>query len=239
LIVIYIGSVLVWVFTRKYVIFTAIKSPEYYALVIRSLSALVTFLAVCVALFKEDLRKIWEYSKLEVSIPTDNFFEVLNTSSGSPSMVKPTVLEATNYSCKIQITNSGTVSALGLELSLESLVFSGPSYPAPQNIETFGLPISWDGKSDTKMNLPPEGKKLVNVLDLTGPKQQSSPGGQNMTIPSSLFIAGIKNSEDHANGKWIGTFAIFSTNSRPVRFQLEIEWNGKWQKRATEMKSSL
>ncbi len=59
--------------------FTSIKSAEYYGLIISSISAFVTFLAVVIALFKDDIRKKWIFSKIELSIPEENFFEVLNS----------------------------------------------------------------------------------------------------------------------------------------------------------------
>src|ERR1700744_4474501 len=74
-----------------------IKTSEYYQLIIGSLSAFVTLLAVIIALFKEDIRKNWEFSKIEVSMPEELFFEILNTSIGSSADVANKPLEAVKY----------------------------------------------------------------------------------------------------------------------------------------------
>jgi len=219
--------------------YSSINTAEYYGIIINSLSAFVTFLAVVIALFKEDIRKIWEFSKIQVSIPTENFFEILNSSIGHTTDNTNQPLEAIKYNCKIEIYNSGSISALGLEIQLESLVYTGSDYPTPQVIETLGQPINWNGINETKINLPPEGKKTLSILDLTAPEQQSSPAGNNVNIPAKLSIANIDNNSDFKRGKWTASFAIFSTNAKPVRFKLEIDWNGRWQQRATEMKNNL
>lgn len=218
---------------------TPIKTAEYYGIIISSLSAFVTFLAVIIALFKEDIRKIWEYSKIQVSIPKENFFEILNSSIGHTTDNSNQPLEAIKYNCKIEIYNSGSISAMGLEMQLESLVYTGSDYPTPQIIETLGQSINWNGLNETKINLPPEGKKALSILELSAPEQQSSPTGQNVLIPAKLVIANIDNNSDFKKGKWTAAFAIFSTNAKPVRFKIEIDWNGRWQMRATEMKNNL
>ena len=214
---------------------TEIESAEFLGIVISSISALVTFLAVLIALFKEDIRKWWEYSKIEVSIPEENFREVLKSSIDSPNQP----LEADRYDCKIEVYNSGNISAMGLEMQLESLVYSGVDFPTAQIIESYGHSIFWDGKNESKITLPPEGRKSISILGLSAPEQQSSPEGDEVTIPSKLNIAGLDNPDDFKRGKWTAAFAIFSTNAKPIRFTMEIDWNGRWENRVTEMKNHL
>lgn len=234
-----IGNIIPIKYLSPTIEFTTIKSAEYYGLIVSSISAFVTFLAVIIALFKEDIRKKWIFSKIEVSIPEENFFEVLNSSIGNTTDNTNQALEAVKYNCKIEIFNSGSISAMGLEIQLESLIFKGTDYPTPQIIETFSRSLSWNGNGETKINISPEGKKTISILELTAPEQQSSPEGDNLTIPAKLNIADIDNYPDFKKGKWTGSFAIFSTNAKPVRFTIEIVWNGRWQKRASEMKNNL
>ncbi len=216
-----------------------INTSEYYQIIISSISAVVTFLAVIIALFKEDIRKNWEYSRIEVVMSDEVFFEILNSSIGSSTDVATKPLEAVKYVCKIDVLNSGSISATGLEIYLESLSFTGQDYPTPQIIETENRIIVLNGINDTDFNLSPEGKKTIGILELTSPSQQSSPEGSSNDIPPRLNIAGIVSSPDFKKGRWVGNFAIYSTNAKPVRFKLEVDWNGKWQKRASEMKNNL
>ena len=75
--------------------------------------------------------------------------------------------------------------------------------------------------------------------NLTSPLKQSSPGGEDQTIPSKLTIGNINIKPEMNNGIWEGTFVLYPQNSKPVRFIVIIEWKGKWEKRLTEMKSCL
>ena len=230
-----IGNLVPIEFLKPKIKVTEIESAEYYNLMIGSISAIVTFLAVVIALFKEDIRKWWEYSKVEASIPEQSFYEILknNIEPGK----RP--LEAEKYDCKIEVYNSGNISAMGLEIQLESLVYSGVDFPTPQVIETLGHSICWNGQKESKINLPPEGKKSISILALNAPEQQSSPEGKDVSIPCMLSIAGIENPKDYLRGKWTAAFAIFSTNAKPIRFKIVIDWNGRWENRVTEMKNHL
>jgi hypothetical protein len=212
-----------------------LKTPEYLQLIISFFAALVTLSAVIIALFKEDIRKFWEFSKIVISMPEDNFFEELNSSS---SKVESKAWEAIKYNSKIEILNSGSIAALDLEIYLESLTFKGVEYPTSQIIRA-DCYLKWNELHETKINLSPEGKRTIDILELSSPAQQSSPGGVNTDVPAKLIIAGIEVNPDFKNGKWTGSFIIFSTNAKPIRFKLEVNWNGRWEKRASEMKSNL
>lgn len=234
-----LGNLIPIRFLQPKIEFSTIQTADYYSIVVNSISAFVTFLAVIIALFKEDIRKLWEFSKITVTIPSESFFEVLNSSIGNTEDNISRPLEAIKYYCNIEVCNSGNISAMGLEIQLESLTFSSPDFTTPQMIETSSKSISWNNQNESKINLSPEGRKIISIIELSAPEQQSSPGGNNTTLPSKLNFAGISNNSDFIRGKWVGSFAIFSTNAKPTRFKIEIDWNGRWQSRATEMRSNL
>jgi len=233
-----IGNIIPLEFLRPIVVSSEIKSADYYQIIIGTISAFVTFIAVIIALFKEDIRKFWEYSKICVSIPNESFVEVLKTNT-SDTPNDSMFLESEKYNCKIQVKNSGNISALGVEMYLESLTYSCVDYPTPQEIVTTGSPIIWNQSNESRINLQPEGSKRICIFELLAPSSQSSPSGSNTNIPATLIIAGIQINSEQRRGKWIGTFAIFTSNSKPVRFRLEIDWNGRWEKRVTEMRNNL
>lgn len=216
-----------------------LKSAEYYTIVISSISAIVTFLAVIVALFKDDIRKIWNYSKIEIKIPTENIKERTSSSNDSQSDSSESHIEARKYESRIEISNIGNISTIGAELYLEKLTFEGLGYATIQTIETTGVPLCWSGSDKTTIIIPPEGRKLVKIFELISPEKQSLPNGENTTVPAQLKIGNIDNNHEFSNGKWIGTFVLYSQNAKPVRFSVKIEWNGRWEKRLTEMKQYL
>jgi len=216
-----------------------INSGEYCNIIIGFVSAIVTFLAVIVALFKEDIRKIWNYSKLNIASPTENIKEIIPPISDSQTDTSETHLEAQRYESSIEIHNIGNIPSLGAELYLERLTFSGPGYTTAQVIETSSSPISWSGAEKSSIIIPPDGKKLVKIVELQGPVRQSQPSGELITKPPVLKIGNVESESNFNNGKWIGAFVIYSQNEKSSKFEVEIEWNGRWEKRLTEMKRYL
>ena len=218
---------------------TDVESSHFLSIVISAIAALVTFLAVIVALFKEDIRKFWEFSSLTVSIPDNNIVEKLNAQSGSVQTGEDVHLEAQFYHSRIEIKNSGNISAIGAELYLEKLEFKNETYTNTQYIETSGSPLNWSGTEKFSIIIPPGGKKLVDIVDLIAPEKQSLPDGEKTIIPAKLKIGNVENPKEFNKGKWTGTFGLYSQNAKPYRFQVFVEWSGKWEKRLTEMKIFL
>ncbi len=216
-----------------------IKTADFYRIVLSSISAIVTFLAVFVALFKDDIRKYWNYSKIEIRNPSENIKERTSTSSDSQSDSSEKHIEAKKYESSIEIHNVGNISAIGAELYLEKLTFEGTGYTSIQNIETSGVPLYWSGSEKSTIIIPPEGRKLVKIVELNCPEKHSLPTGDKSTIPAKLQIGNIENNPEFKNGKWVGTFVLYSQNAKPLRFSVNIDWNGRWEKRLAEMKKYL
>jgi hypothetical protein len=218
---------------------TTLNSSEFLSIFIRSISALVTFLAVIVALFKEDIRKLWEFSQLKVSIPSNSIVEKLISQSSSAQSNEDMHLEANSYQSRIEINNSGTISAIATELYLEKLEYINDGYANTQYIETSGSPLNWNGTDKYNIIIPPGGKKLVDIVELIAPEKQSLPDGEKTIIPSKLIIGNVVNPKEYMKGKWTGTFGLYSQNAKPLRFQVVVEWSGRWEKRLTEMVNFL
>ena len=124
-----------------------VNSSDYLKIIISSISAIVTFLAVIVALFKEDIRKFWEFSDLQVSVPDNSIVEKLNSQSSSSQKDQEVHLEAECYNTRIEIVNSGNISSISSEIYLEKLEFNTEGFTNPQQIETSGSPLNleWNG----------------------------------------------------------------------------------------------
>ena len=58
---------------------------EYFRLIISIISAFITFTAVLVALFKDDLREYWKYARLNFSIPVNTTIEITNDNGDTQS----------------------------------------------------------------------------------------------------------------------------------------------------------
>jgi len=223
---------------RPTIVNKPIESKDYYSLIVSIIAASATFFAVIAALFREEIRNWWEYVRIEYSIPDEKFIEVLNpnlSNAGGSSLP----LEAEKYRCEIEIVNNGTISSRSSEIIVESVNYKDNNLNTTQPLETIGTPLMWGSTQETRITIPPKGKKRIVVLELIPPDTSSSPDGAGSQSLPTLDIMGVKSEIISNNGTWIATYLLHSDNSKPKRFQVEIKWNGRWQGRKTEMNKCL
>lgn len=97
-----------------------IGKAEYYRLIISIISAFITFTAVLVALFKDDLREYWKFARINFSIPDNHTIEITNDVSNGQS---DEVLQAKKYLSRFEIQNTGNLPLLNSEVYLEKLEY--------------------------------------------------------------------------------------------------------------------
>lgn len=215
-----------------------IELKDYYSILVQIIAAAATFFAVMAALFREEIRRWWEYVEIEYSIPEEKFVEVLNPNLGNDQANSQTI-EAEKYKCSIELTNNGTIASHSSEIILESLQFKANNLNSNESLETLGIPINWGYTDEPRITIPPKGKKRVVVLELIPPDTESSPEGSSSQTLPILSIAGLSNDIVNQNGTWTATYMLYSSNSKSKRFSVEIKWNGQWHGRKTEMSKCL
>jgi hypothetical protein len=211
-----------------------LNKSEYYRFIVSIISAFITFCAVLVALFKDDLREYWKRPRLILSEPSQITIEDLNdyeTESTNRALI------ANRYISRIEIKNSGNIPSINTELFLEKLEFKSKESTIIQQIECYGKPLQWNGSESTAMVLPVGAKKLIDIVNITVPEKISKPDSQIEKNPSKIIIGGIPNHKEKNKGTWYATFGLYSQNHSLVSFKVEIEWTGVWTSRLTEFKS--
>lgn len=216
----------------------SIDLSDYLSLIVQSIAAFSTFLAVIVALFKEDFRKLWKSPNLIVRLTEDKITEQLNNEASSEGSSNDHLV-ADKYTSHINIKNDGNKSASEVELVLDQLSFESTKFPNTQFISTDPITLSWNSAESKKVDLSPKSKKRIQVLELTNLEEQSSPDGSEKSFSPTLKIGPIESPNKYQHGTWTAEFVLHSKDSIPVRFKLKIIWNGKWEKRLTEMKDCL
>lgn len=214
-----------------------IGKAEYYRLLISIVSAFITFCAVLVALFKDDLREYWKKPTIKVSMSNSPTTEIFSDNAQTNSSTDPLI--ASNYITKIDIENTGNLAALSTEIILEKLFFTEKDTNIQQNIECSGKPINWNGTESTSITLPVGAKKSITILNISAPEKTSKPDGQSSREPSNIIVGENKCNKDHNKGKWVATFTIYAQNYKPTSFEIEFEWNGLWKPRLTEFNSQF
>jgi hypothetical protein len=227
-----IGNWLPLKYFKPNIVDIPIEKVEYYKLLISSVSTTITFLAVLVALFKDDLREFWKFPKIVFNYPSAMTVEITSEPNNSES---GEMLQATKYISRMEVYNSGNLPTMNAEIYLEKLEFTPKDSTIPQHIETSGTPIKWNGSNSESIIIPPGGKKLINIVEITAPEKTSLPDSEKTNKPPVLNIGNISNSKEKTKGKWKAMYSLYAQNHKATSFTIEIEWNGLWKGRLTEM----
>ncbi|MEZ4809616.1 MAG: hypothetical protein R2819_04590 [Allomuricauda sp.] len=213
----------------------SLSKGEYYRLAVSVLSASITFLALFIALFKDDIREQWKRPRINFVLPDKHTVEDTDTSLDAESGTE--TIKAKRYLTRIEIYNKGNLPALNCEMYLDKLEFIPKDTSIPQNIECSSAPLDWNGTDSQTIIIPPGGKKILEIVEITAPEKVSTPNSQKTSNKSQLIIGKIPNAKDQNKGKWNAKFSLYAQNHNPVSFEIEVEWNGLWKNRYTEFSS--
>lgn len=209
-----------------------INKSEYYKLIISIISACITFTAVVVALFKDDFREYWKRPKVQFNSPSKITIEDLSASIESE--INNDNIIANKYVSRVEVINVGNLPVLNAEIYLDKLEYTPKDTSIAQVIESSSSALEWNGTESLNIIIPPGGKKLINIAEITPPEKFSTPDSERTNKPPCLTIGNIKNVKERSKGKWTATFSLYAQNHRPVSFKVEIEWTGNWKNRLAE-----
>lgn len=229
-----IGSFCPVDFLRPNLVNKDITLNEIYTRVATIIAAFMTFLAVMVALFKEDIRKYWEYAKLELKTrDKKGFREVLEdtppSTSGQPSKI------VQRYESILIIENIGTISAKNCEIYIESLKCNNENYIEPNEVPYNHEPLKWIHNDSASTILHSKGKGYVKIAEIRPQNKVAKPNNKEIIEPPKIIIGNIEPSPQFQNGTWNIALLICSENADTTRCILTIKWNGKWHDREADM----
>ncbi|KYH03923.1 hypothetical protein A1704_19320 [Chryseobacterium cucumeris] len=213
-----------------------LTKAQYYQFAIAIIAASITFCAVLVALFKDDLREYWKKPQINVNMSTDRHtIEEFNTASESGSSSDPLI--AGRYISKVEIENIGNLASLNTEIILEKLQFKEKDTNITQDIECSGKPLNWNGLDATSITLPVGAKKTISIVSISAPEKMSRPDGQSMKVPPKIVVGEVETNKEQIKGTWTAVFTIYAQNYKPTSFTVVMEWTGIWKTRLTEFNS--
>ena len=213
----------------------SLSKGEYYRLVVSIISATITFFALVIALFKDDIREQWKRPRINFQLPEKHTVEDTDSSQDAESGAE--TIKAKRYLTRIEIQNTGNLPALSCEMYLDKLEFIPRDTSISQQIECSSAPLEWNGTDSPTIIIPPGGRKLLDIIEVTAPEKVSTPDSAKTNNKSQLIIGTIPNEKDQPKGKWIAKFSLYAQNHNPVSFEIEVEWNGLWKNRLTEFSS--
>jgi hypothetical protein len=236
------GQFIPWDFLRPPISSNEMSSSDYYMRMIRVnfIGAIATFFAIFVALFKEDIIKLYENASLEVNFK-DKSNIISEVLASEPTTSDNKNIVANRYEIILEIKNHGKLPAKGCQICLEEVKLKLPNYPSPMDIKIAGKPLPWVGKTESSITITSEARAYVNVVQIIPPEAgivSAEKSNEDMGEPQ-IDIAGAEFSMEHSRGIYSCDYMIYSENSSPVEFKLKIDWNGRWQQRLSEMKNCI
>lgn len=197
-----------------------VSTWEAFYYIISFLGVICTFLAVIVALWKEEILSRWHKAKLKVEI------KGLDFSSNS------------KYYGLITVSNSGKYLASNCRIFIKSLRY-GKYEDEIENIPLRGnLAVNWTG--DTYRNLVPGGQQSVTLFCVKQSGDDMTPL-ENIGKPVIDFwgISSLS-ADQRSNGCWIIDYCISYNNDTLLEhFSIKIQWNGQWKSKKREMEKIL
>jgi hypothetical protein len=234
-----IGQLIPWDLLHPTITGKDISMNDYYTRLVSIVGAIATIFATMVALFKEDIKRLYEYASLKVNFKDSNIIsEVLNIESTTSNSQN---IAAKKYEMIIAIQNHGKLAARGCQIYLEQINFKHSSFPAPKELKITGKPLPWIGKAESNIIIPRIAKAFVNIAEITSPESEIITVEKVLKTNGKpqIKIAGSDLVLEDFNGTYNCVFMIYCENTSPLELKLEINWNGKWQQRLSEMRDCI
>ncbi|RGX12135.1 hypothetical protein [Bacteroides ovatus] len=192
------------------------------------IGAIGTMMAVVVALSKEAIMK-WLYSpSLEISLVDNGVTENI------PDTQKVPV--ATSFECLACIDNKGSLAALGCRVYVSDIKH-GKNKANVKSIKNLkSKQLQWTSSGvDVPIGIPSK----IRLFEVINPNSIGTPGENSSEKPRILFNGlELKNNQSE-KGYWIIEYYISCRNGKVSKFSLNVEWNGEFKSRTTDMEEVL
>lgn len=226
-----------------------VSAYEYYALTIDIILAFLTFLTVCVALFKEDLVSLWRKPKLHVGQSSLSFSEELIDGSNV------TAKEARKYTISFRLENKKDIVARNIKVVLNQIKFKNHQANIDNNLTIQNQTLNIQGEGFLS-RFNPVKIDLITLEKLQQPQDnQAQPSQQPVQISPAqsathtaqhppliqqqdvfrLKIGENEISSDYHNGELEIQFTILCSESSSICKTISLKWDKKWQSRLHDM----
>ncbi|WP_338813543.1 hypothetical protein V9L05_19345 [Bernardetia sp. Wsw4-3y2] len=202
---------------------------------VQSGAAVATFTSAFVALFRDELRRIF-LEKHDISISfideTNKITEITDTEGETDNTV------VKEYICRLEFKNTGNVAEKNAEISMQNITTKRVS----DNTVKYDIPLVWEN-NQTSTRIPIKGCRHFTLFSIASSQEleendefDSAPRS-NTTIPPKLKLT--NDIEYTSEIKLEITYLISYDNNRHDEFTISLDWDGKWQNRVLEMKDHV
>lgn len=210
----------------------SITLAELYSTIISLITAMGTFAAVVVALFKDEIRKYLWKPKFDISEWDSMAKEDIEHESGR--------VTAKRHYNGIDIHNTGSACANDCMVFIQSIEYIRQAGAHPVLLYDGEHQISWNGiRPQDSVDIPKGGKKSFQLFEILPPEAGSTPDGNESSKFPKLSICNIHWSQTTYSGDWHVKCVLYVNSNIQKTFVAKINWDGTWHPRKTEMDSHI
>lgn len=206
----------------------AMEPGDWYQFWAKMIAAIGTYLAILVALFKDDYSRWRNAPKLVVHHPKDGKAEEIRGSQTQKSQGAP--IEGFVY--KFGIENRGRNPARDCKMVIERL-WKNTDLGRQQTLKVEAPELCWADKGPPSIAIPPTAIIPVAVIRLSAPMAAGGAsgtaggGGAPPLEPPCLSIGSYTLVGEA--GTWGAVLAIYGDDFTPVRKRIKVQWNGEYR----------
>lgn len=200
------------------------------------LATLITFLAVIVAIFGNEI-KMWLFSeRCDVDIDRNMFVEDI---TGREHL---TYIEAQKYDCNLRVDNVGGNEIEGLGLFIKGVTYRENKDSKSKPLRVLNQKaLYWNKPGDLRTNLLPKDKKFIPILRIHPDVTNQTPDDKQSSIkPHHISIMGYSlDDKFNKKGIWEIEYTLSTTRKLLREFSVVVSWTGIWKPRETEMSDEV
>ena len=208
--------------------------PELIYYSAQVIGSVFTVMAVCVALFGKEIRALYFNEHLKISLLDNGFYENLGDSSNDSNPV------VHSYDTSLNISNDGAREVSDVQILLKEVFYRENSNGKFKRI------VHYDNKS-LYWSIPEKRKMQILVGDsVKMPLFKIYPEDSCQTPDRSAYstlrmrIIGCRLDGKYSKkGNWKTVYQLQSNEKILKKIECEVEWDGKWCNRLTEMSDGI
>ena len=192
---------------------------------LRIVEVLGLALAVVVALFKEDLTKLWHQPKLEIHMDSNEIMEERGE------------CDVDKYYAKFRLQNLGAAISQDTELFLSQIRYVNHN-GIGRSIWDEDINMLWNN-GERRLDIPVKGNKVFEWLQLLPLKRISDSVHGDTLRPMSMILGGMSIPPDCYDGTFNIKFRVSGSNIEPIEITIRLVWDGQWQNSQSKLLEHL
>lgn len=208
--------------------------PELIYYSTQVIGSMSTVAAVVIALFGKEIRALIFNEHVSLSLKNNGFVENLGNTQNSPNPI------VQSYDCILSIKNDGAKEFSEIQVLLKEVYFKSSKTSKYKRIfNSDDKCLYWNIPENTKTQLLRGESKRLPLFRIY-PEDSCQTPDRSTFSSLRMRIIGCKLEESFSKkGIWKTTYQLQSNEKVLCTFECEVEWDGNWCNRLTEMSDGL